>query len=68
VNGFVRVRLCACRQRTTETNRIHLVLVSMQNRTLGPYLAAENRTFISVTTFDGADAVLAAWSAVDDPS
>jgi hypothetical protein len=32
----------------TETNRIHLVLFSMQNRTLSPCLAAINRIFISV--------------------
>jgi hypothetical protein len=30
----------------TETNRIHLVLVDMQNRTLQPYLAAVNRILI----------------------
>jgi hypothetical protein len=32
----------------TETNRMHLVLFGMQNRTFGPYLAAINRTLISV--------------------
>jgi hypothetical protein len=31
-----------------ETNRIRLILFSMQNRTLGPYLAAINRIFISL--------------------
>jgi hypothetical protein len=31
----------------TEANRIHLVLFGMQNRTCGPYLAANNRILIS---------------------
>jgi hypothetical protein len=31
-----------------ETNRMHLVLFGMQNRTFGPYLAANNRILISV--------------------
>jgi hypothetical protein len=34
----------------TETNRIHLALFGMQNRTFGPYLAAINRILISVVT------------------
>jgi hypothetical protein len=37
----------------TETNRIHLVLFGMQNRTLGPYSAAINRIFISVMPSTG---------------
>jgi hypothetical protein len=32
----------------TETNRIRLVLFGMHNRTLGPYLALNNRILISV--------------------
>jgi hypothetical protein len=32
----------------TETNRIHMVLFGMKNRTLGPYLAAINGFLISV--------------------
>jgi hypothetical protein len=33
-----------------ETIRIHLVLFGMQNRTLGPYLAAMHRILISAHT------------------
>jgi hypothetical protein len=32
----------------TETNRVHLVLFGMQNRTSGPYLAAINRMHVSL--------------------
>jgi hypothetical protein len=32
----------------TETNRMHLVLIGMQNRTFGPYLAAMYRIIISL--------------------
>jgi hypothetical protein len=32
----------------TETNKIQLVLFGMQNRTFGPYLAANNRILISL--------------------
>jgi hypothetical protein len=32
----------------TESNRVHLVLFGMQNRTLGPYLAAFDRILIAV--------------------
>jgi hypothetical protein len=32
----------------TETNKIHWVLFGMQNRTFGPYLAADNRILISL--------------------
>jgi hypothetical protein len=37
----------AARSDITETNRIHLILFDMQNRTLGPYLAANSRLLIS---------------------
>jgi hypothetical protein len=39
-----------CRSATciAETNRIHLVLFGMQNRTCGPYLAAIHRFLISI--------------------
>jgi hypothetical protein len=43
-NGFRRMLL------VTETNRIHLDLFGMQNRTLGPYLAAMYRILIPLTT------------------
>jgi hypothetical protein len=33
----------------TETNRIFLVLFGMQNRTLGPYLTANNRMLVAAT-------------------
>jgi hypothetical protein len=32
----------------TKTNRIHLVLFGMQNRTFGPYLAANDKILISL--------------------
>jgi hypothetical protein len=40
-------RACPARK-TTETNRIHLVLFGMQNRTFGSYLAANDRILISL--------------------
>jgi hypothetical protein len=38
----------------TETNRIHLVLFGLQNRTCGPYLAAINRILIPRCDVDSA--------------
>jgi hypothetical protein len=37
----------------SETNRIHLVLIGIQNRTLGSYLAANNRNPISEMVWQG---------------
>jgi hypothetical protein len=37
----------------TPPNRIHLVLFGMQNRTSGPYLAANNRILISLARCSG---------------
>jgi hypothetical protein len=39
---------CAVVALSTESNRIHLVLFGIQNRTFGPYLAAINRILVSV--------------------
>jgi hypothetical protein len=39
---------CTVSSSITETNRTHLVLFGMQNRTLGPYLAAIDMIVISV--------------------